>query len=75
MKVTIKDFGVAMDIKRRGIELEVNHNGKQRGDLRVTMTGLTWCKGKKRREHGKFLTWDKFIGMMETQGRRPRRRS
>ncbi len=74
MRVTIKDFGVAMDIKARGIELQVTDTaGKQRGDLYVTMSKLTWCKGKKQRHNGKSLTWEKFIEMMERHGRPPRR--
>jgi len=48
MKVSIKDLSVNMDIKSKGIELDVySADGKTHlGDLVVTMTGLTWCKGR-----------------------------
>ena len=48
MKVSIKDFDVAMDVKNNGIELEVADNeGKHLGDLFVTKTQLIWCKGRR----------------------------
>ena len=43
MKVSIKDFTVTMEIKNKGVELDVYANdGTHRGDLVVTKTGLTW---------------------------------
>ena len=47
MKVSVKDFAVSMEIKNKGIELDVYDNaGKHLGDLVVTKTKLVWCKGK-----------------------------
>ncbi len=65
MKVGIKRFDVAMDVKTKGIELDVYANdGKFRGDLVVTKTGLIWCEGKTKRENGSKVSWDEFIKWM-----------
>ena len=66
MKVSIKDLAVTMEIKNKGIELDVYSNDdKHRGDLVVTKTGLTWCKGKTTAANGKKVSWDDFITYME----------
>ena len=48
MKVGIKEFNVAMEVKKNnGIEFEVYDNdGTFRGDCYLTKTGLIWCEGK-----------------------------
>ena len=48
MQVKIKEFKIAMDVKASGFEFMIHSpNGEnQLGDLILTMTGLTWCKGK-----------------------------
>lgn len=67
MKVSIKDFAVSMEVKNRGMELDVSDNqGKHLGDLVVTKTGLTWCKGKTAVANGKKISWARFIKDMET---------
>ncbi len=67
MKVSIKDFAVEMDIRNNGLELEVrNNSGKHQGDVFVTKTGLTWCKGRTRRENGVRVSWEKFTEWMES---------
>jgi hypothetical protein len=66
MKVSVKDFAVTMEIKNKGIELDVYDNsGTHLGDLVVTKTKLVWCKGKTSVANGKEITWDKFIKHME----------
>ena len=66
MKVSIKDLAVSMEIKNKGIELDVYGNDdKHLGDLVVTKTGLTWCKGKTKSENGKKVKWEDFIEYME----------
>ena len=62
MNVSIKQFDVKMDLKNRGIELEVRSaNGEDHlGDLIVTKTSLIWCEGRTRRENGKRLSWTQF---------------
>ena len=66
MKVSIKQFNVDMEIKNRGIELDVyDTGGRHLGDLFITKTRLIWCKGKTKRANGKKVTWEGFIGQME----------
>jgi hypothetical protein len=69
MKVSIKDLSVDMEIKNTGVELDVySADGKSHlGDLIVTKTGLTWCKGKTGRDNGTKFTWKKFIEWAEAQ--------
>jgi len=66
MKVTVKDFDVAMEVKNNGIELDVSDNNGHLGDLYVTKTGLIWCKGKTNRENGKKIKWTNFTEYMES---------
>lgn len=68
MKVTIKEFDVAMEVKNNGIELEVySTNGTEHlGDLFVTKSQLIWCKGKTSRKKGVKKSWKEFIEYMET---------
>ena len=67
MKVRIKDFGIPLEVKTKGIEFEVHtSDGKtHRGDLVLTKSSLIWCQGKTSKENGQKLSWDKFIKMME----------
>lgn len=60
MEVWIKSFDVDMQVKQKGIELEVrNADGKgQLGDCYATMTCLIWCKGKTKKENGVKLKWE-----------------
>ena len=70
MQLKIKQFAVDMEIKTKGVEVEVrNPQGtKQLGDLLVKKSGLTWCRGKTSEKYGKRVSWDKFIEWMEKQG-------
>jgi hypothetical protein len=64
--VSIKEFDVAMDVKTKGIELEVyDTDDKHLGDLVGTKTKLIWCRGRTTRENGEEITWEKFIEYME----------
>ncbi len=68
MKVSIKEFDVAMDVKNNGVELDISDpKGVHLGDLVVTKTKLIWCKGKTDRTNGKEITWEDFITYMNTQ--------
>ncbi len=60
MRVKIKAFDVAMEIKSKGIEFEVRSadDKEQIGDCSATMTGLTWCKGKTGKGKGIKLKWE-----------------
>ena len=65
MKVLIKKFDVPMELKNKGIELDVRKpNGRRLGDLVITKTGLTWCKGKTTPAKGDKATWAQFIRWM-----------
>lgn len=68
MKVLIKEFGLDMEVKTKGIELEIRSpdGKKQLGDLVVTKTQIIWCKGRTTREKGAPVTWDEFISWMES---------
>lgn len=63
MKVTIKSFDVAMEVKQRGVELQVNSpdGSSHHGDCYVTMTGLVWCKGRTKKANGVKLGWDQLM--------------
>jgi hypothetical protein len=66
MKVTVKDFSISMEVKNKGMELDVyDTKGKHLGDLIVTKSGLTWCKGKTTAANGTKISWKKFIEQME----------
>jgi len=68
MKVSIKDLSVSMEVKNKGIELDVYDNQENHlGDLIVTKTALTWCKGRTRKPNGKPVSWTEFIDWMESQ--------
>lgn len=68
VKVSIKDLSVDMEIKNTGVELDVYSadGNKHLGDLIVTKSGLTWCKGKTGRSKGVKVSWDEFIKWMES---------
>ena len=68
MRVSIKDISVDMNIKTRGMELDVYDNdGSHLGDLVVTKARLTWCPGRTKPQNGKKITWHEFIKMMESR--------
>lgn len=62
MEVWIKSFDVDMQVKQKGIELEVrgSNGNTQLGDCYATMTGLIWCKGKIKKENGIKLKWEEL---------------
>ncbi len=55
--VKIKSFDVSMEVKTKGIELQINDDDGQIGDLVVTKTGIIWCQGKVSRKNGKKFSW------------------
>jgi len=66
MKVSIKSFDVAMELKNNGVELEIRDNsGNFLGDLIITKSKLIWCKGRQSRQNGKEISIKKFIAEME----------
>jgi hypothetical protein len=73
MKVAIKSLEVDMEIKNKGVELEVYEpNGLDRlGNLVITKTELIWCAGKTRRENGTKLKWPAFVGLISAGAESP----
>ncbi len=68
MEVKIKDLGVDMEVKTKGIEFEVRDNsGGHLGDLILTSTRLIWCNGRTRRENGVNMEWEAFIDFMNEE--------
>ena len=68
MKVSIKNFGLDLDVKTSGIELGVSGNdGKHLGDLYVTKAKLIWCKGRRPRNGGKEISWEDFMAIMDAR--------
>lgn len=65
MEVWIKSLEVEMQVKQKGIELEVRSKdgAGQLGDCYATMTGLIWCKGKTKKENGVKVKWEDFISI------------
>jgi hypothetical protein len=62
MKVSIKDLAVTMEIKNKGIELDVYDNDDNHlGDLVITKTRLVWCKGRTSVDNGKKISWNDFF--------------
>lgn len=69
MKVTIKSFDVAMEVKNKGIEFEVRTpEGEHLGDVVLTKSGLVWCKGRTDVKNGVKVGWTEFVGWMEGDG-------
>ena len=66
MRVYVKEFNVEMEIKNRGIELEIRspQNDQQLGDLILTKTQVIWCPGRTLRANGHALDWQAFIDLI-----------
>jgi hypothetical protein len=68
MKVSIKDLNVSMEVKNKGIELDVYDGSENHlGDLVVAKGGLTWCAGRVRKENGIRVSWNEFIDWMQSK--------
>ena len=66
MKVSVKDLSVSMEIKNKGVELDVyDSSNNHLGDFIVTKSGLIWCKGKTTSAKGKKIKWEEFIALMD----------
>ena len=70
MKVSITDLAVAMDIKTKGMTLDISdHSGEERlGSMVINSRGLTWCKGKVRKGNGDRIKWENLIEFIEEHG-------
>jgi hypothetical protein len=62
--VQINEFGLDLEVKNKGLLLDVYEDEKRLGDIRITKTGLTWCNG--RAHSGPKRTWRQFIEWMNS---------
>ncbi|MEX0382543.1 hypothetical protein V6X02_04310 [Spiribacter sp. 1M153] len=71
MKVGIKSFDVAMEVKQKGMELEVRSpDGSEfHGDCFETMTGLVWCPGKINRQNDVKIKWEELMEIADSDGK------
>jgi len=69
VNVKIKSFDVSMDVKKKGIELEIRtpNGDSQLGDCYVTMTGLVWCQGRTNKKNGIKIEWSDLINLMSSR--------
>lgn len=67
-KIKIKDFSIDMEIKNKGIELQVDIDDEHQGDLVITKTGPEWCSGRTKAGNGVKVTWKEFIEWAENRG-------
>ena len=76
MRVLIKSFDVGMEVKTKGIEFEVDSpDGEDHlGDLILTKTGLTWCKGRTPPKNGIKIKWQDFATWAESQAPKAKRK-
>lgn len=66
MKVNIKKLNVQMELKNKGMEIEVRDTSdKFLGDLVISKSGITWCKGKVKPENGVKKSWEEVIALFE----------
>ena len=64
MYVAIKEFGLDLEVKNKGMTFDVYEGKKHLGDIKITKTGLTWCNGKA--QSGPKKTWQDFIAWMNS---------
>lgn len=67
LDVWTKQIDVTMQVKNKGVELEVREpkGGTFLSDFVVTKSGVTCCRGNTSRENGVKLNWKRFIALME----------
>jgi hypothetical protein len=63
-KVKIKEFGIDLEIKNKGLSIDVWDGAAHLGDIQITKTGLTWCNGKS--QSGPKATWKEFKDWMNS---------
>ena len=64
MIVKIKQFNIEMELKNKGMELEIrNTKGDFLGDMIINKTGIIWCKGKRGKDNGVQKNWEEIIAL------------
>ena len=77
MKLLIKSFDVDMEVKTKGIEIDVyeldqkqadgtTKKGDRLGDVILNKKGLTWCKEARPAAPRATKTWKEVITWMES---------
>lgn len=65
MQVKVKDLSAEIELKNKGMELEIRDNdGIFLGDLVITRASIIWCEGKTGRDRGIKVSMTKFLDMM-----------
>jgi hypothetical protein len=68
LRINIKKFAVAMELKNTGMELEVRDTQNNfLGDLCIKRSGVEWCAGRKKAGHGVLINWDEFINLFKPE--------
>lgn len=69
MKVKVKELSAEIELKSNGMELEIRtpDGSSQLGDCYVTMTGLTWCRGKTMKKNGIKLSWNDLAQILASE--------
>lgn len=66
MKVNIKEMNVGMELKTKGMELELRDTKDVfLGDFVINKTGITWCRGKITPKNGVKKNWAEVIRFFE----------
>ena len=62
MQVKTKNFKVEVEIKNKGMELEIRSTKNEfLGDMVINRTGMIWCAGKTSSKNGIQKTWEEII--------------
>ncbi|MCZ6736669.1 MAG: hypothetical protein O7B77_01690 [Actinobacteria bacterium] len=68
MKVLIKEFAVDMEVKSKGIELEIKSpdGTNHLGDCHITKTSIIWCKGRTIKTNGVKISWAQLTAVLDS---------
>ncbi|GLT01176.1 hypothetical protein GCM10007897_25670 [Sphingobium jiangsuense] len=56
----IKNLTVDLPLKNNGVEIQIDGDGKQFGDIYISKTGIVWCEGKVHRTNGVKFSFDEL---------------
>ena len=62
MKTKIKKLSVEMELKNKGMEIEIRNNKDVfLGDLVIRKSGMVWCQGRTTAQNGRSKSWEEII--------------
>jgi hypothetical protein len=68
MQVKIKELAAEIELKNKGIELEIRDpSGNFIGDLVINKSNIIWCEGRTKVENGIKLSIPNFIQKMKDE--------